>query len=603
MLTLTLSRGIHMGNATPGFHSEFSIVIPTYNRRAVLVETLTALARTVAPWPCELIVVDDGSSDDSAAAARNVPMPFPTTVIEQPNAGAAAARNRGAAAAHGEFLLFLDDDMAADPQLLVEHSAALRAGADAVVGSVPLHPDSPPTLLTHGVERWARQRHERLARTAGQLTLPDLLTGQLSVRRTAFTAVAGFDTRFTAGGTFGAEDTDFLYRLLNSGLRARFAPGAVSYQRYVVTPEQCLRQWRQAGRADVALTRKHPSLGRTLAQEHRGRSVTGRILRGTAGRVPAPVGRAVTRTVLKRADANRTDLATQWAFSRLRDAQYWHGVHESGGLEGMRMPPSAVRVLAYHAIEDVTDPRLRQYSVPPEQFESQLMALAAAGFRFIGPEDLLGQLDGRPVPERSVLVSFDDGYTSNYDYAAPVLERMGIPAVLFMVTGRIGQWNTWDTAAGATRLPLMNAEQLTDLVARGWEIGAHTRAHAHLSALRPNALEDELIEARDEIVRSGLPRPRLLAYPYGEHNVRVRAVAKRAGYAAAFALETARATMDAGNRYAVPRLEVTRALSPEALVRLAIDPPDQRWRHVRREVRGAGRAVLTGVLPERLVAR
>ena len=571
------------------YRYEFSVVIPTYQRRDVLIRTLNALAKLLTPGRCELIVVVDGSTDGSAETARAVSLPFPVMVIEQPNAGAAAARNRGAAAAQGEFLLFLDDDMQAAPELLVEHGKVLRAGADAVVGSVPLHPEAPATLLTPGVARWARQRHDRLVRTEGALTLPDLLTGQLSVRATAFKTINGFDTRFTAGGTFGAEDTDFLYRLLTSGMEIRFAPGATSYQWYVVTPEQNLRQWRQAGRADVVLTRKHPALSGALAKRHGSRSLTGAFVRTAGERCPAPLGRAVTRTVLKRAAADRTDLATQWAFSLVRDAHYWRGVREGGGLAGQRPAP---RVLAYHIVEDIADPVLRPYSVTPEQFERQMEALSAAGFDFVGPEELLSGLDGRPIPNRSVLISFDDGYTNNYDHAAPVLERLGIPAVLFVVTDQIGRWNAWDAAHGGARLPLMTVEQLTELTTRGWEIGAHSKTHSHLSLLSPTELKEELVNSRDELVRAGLPSPRLLAYPYGEHNARVRHAAERSGYAAAFALTGARTTVEGRNRFAVPRIEVTRELSPDQLVRLALNPPRQRWRDLSREARGAGRAAL-----------
>ncbi len=244
----------------------FSIVVPTYERRDVLVESMRSLARLETPWPVELVVAVDGSTDGSADAARAVEVPFPVTVIEQSNAGAAAARNAGAAAARGEYLLFLDDDMTADPRLLVEHDTVLSAGADAAVGHIPLHPDSPRTLLTPGVDRWVRLRHERLTRTEGQLALGDLLTGQLSVRADLFRAAGGFDEDFNAAGSFGAEDTDFLHRLLTGGAAVRYAPGAVNWQRYVVTPDQYLRQWKQGGRADAVLTRKHPELAPTLAE-------------------------------------------------------------------------------------------------------------------------------------------------------------------------------------------------------------------------------------------------------------------------------------------------------------------------------------------------
>ena len=84
-------------------------------------------------------------------------------MIEQANQGGAAARNAGAAAADGAMLLFLDDDMEADPAMLAEHERSHAEGADLVLGDFPIHPDSPTTVLSQGVGRWARRRRELLA--------------------------------------------------------------------------------------------------------------------------------------------------------------------------------------------------------------------------------------------------------------------------------------------------------------------------------------------------------------------------------------------------------------------------------------------------------
>src|SRR3954451_12058345 len=89
----------------------FSIIIPTFNRRDIVLDTVTSLVATRRPWPCELIVVVDGSRDGTVEALRSLDLPLPLTVHEQPNQGSAAARNAGAAAARGRYLLFLDDDM------------------------------------------------------------------------------------------------------------------------------------------------------------------------------------------------------------------------------------------------------------------------------------------------------------------------------------------------------------------------------------------------------------------------------------------------------------------------------------------------------------
>lgn len=239
-----------------------SVIVPTYERRDLVLEAVRTLARQAFDHPFEVIVVVDGSRDGTAEALQRTTWPFPLHVIEQANQGAARARNRGAAEATGEILQFLDDDMTADPHLLAEHDRSQREGPEVVLGHMPLHPDSPSGLLSSGVEHWVEQRRHRLAQPGAELTLHDLLTGQLSVSRAAFDRVGGFDLRFTRAGTFGNEDVDLGYRLLQSGFRCVFNSAAVSWQRYVVGPAELLRRTRDVGRADVAFTRKHPEQGR-----------------------------------------------------------------------------------------------------------------------------------------------------------------------------------------------------------------------------------------------------------------------------------------------------------------------------------------------------
>ena len=244
----------------------FSIVVPTFQRREVVRDAVTALCKVDYAGSLELIVVVDGSTDGTAEAVREIACPFPVEVVEQPNTGAARARNRGAQVATGDILLFLDDDMMAAPDLIGQHARSHQKGADAVLGHIPLDPQSPPTFLAEGAGIWAEDR-ARALRSGKPLDLFDLLTGQLSVRRSLFEALGGFDERFTAGGSFGDEDLDFGVRLLERA-RVEFNPDAVSHQRYVVTPSRCMEQWRDAGRADVAFARKHPSRARELFRLH-----------------------------------------------------------------------------------------------------------------------------------------------------------------------------------------------------------------------------------------------------------------------------------------------------------------------------------------------
>src|SRR5215813_8372071 len=107
---------------------ELSVVIPTYNRAESLRRCLLALGQqTQSAADFEVIVVVDGSSDGTCAMLERLSTPYQLVVIEQqPNQGAAVARNRGAERASGKYCLFLDDDIVAGPALIAEHLAGQR---------------------------------------------------------------------------------------------------------------------------------------------------------------------------------------------------------------------------------------------------------------------------------------------------------------------------------------------------------------------------------------------------------------------------------------------------------------------------------------------
>ncbi|MEU4239613.1 glycosyltransferase [Actinoplanes sp. NPDC026619] len=577
-------------DATP---FRFSIIIPTYNRREILLDTVNSIAGTQRPWPCELIVVIDGSQDGSAEALRELDLPLPLTVVEQTNQGAAAARNTGAAAARGELLLFLDDDMAVEKDLIIEHEKTLMAGADASVGHMHVDQRSPHNLMTRGVERWAAQRHDRLEKSGGKLGMTDFLTGQLSVRADYFRKVAGFDGGITADGAFGGEDTDLVYRLLQNGAQLRFSAKAISHQRYVVSAGKSIRQWEQAAHADVALSRKHPGMGAMLNAGYGGDSIVGRLTRAVAA-LPAAVLRPFEQQVSRRVDNGRMDTATDGMFTMLRRIAYWRGVRSRGGYDLSTDP--GVRILAYHQIEDVDDPNLAAYSVRPELFEQQLEALIAAGWSFITGDDLLEHLAGRPLKPRSVLLTFDDAYESLLINATPIMTRLGVRGMTLVVSDELGGYNSWDAAEGHTKLPLLDADQLDHMRPSGWEIDSHTRRHAHLTQLRSTELAADLAGSREAIARAGLGTPRFLAYPFGEHDRRVRAHARKAGYSAAFALRTENTHPGNGNRYALPRIEVGNQSTPDKLLRQLANPAViARGDVLRRELRGLASGVLSRV--------
>jgi peptidoglycan/xylan/chitin deacetylase (PgdA/CDA1 family)/GT2 family glycosyltransferase len=506
----------------------------------------------------EVIVVVDGSQDGTASALGRLDTPFPLRILEQPNHGAATARNVGAAAARGEILLFLDDDMVADPHLLSEHDRSHQQGADMVLGHIPLHPETPSTILSRGVKTWTDRRLERLTAPGAELTLHDLLTGQMSLSRVTFYTVGGFDTDFTYSGSFGDEDIDFAYRVRLRGFKIIFNPKAVSWQYYAVQSVQFLRQWRQAGHADVAFARKHPEQARMIfllnGAERRINRYAWRPL------VAIPILNVLVLYVLRRlvltlVHRGRQGVFTSKLFFSTKRVEYWRGVREAGGIPERR----TARVLAYHAVADLDGaPVVGSYAVPPDAFRRQLDSLERAGFRFLHPDEFLRFLHGSGgLPRRALLLTFDDCYRDLLDVVSPILQERRIPAIGFAVSGCLGGTNVWDATIGAPQVPLLNADGLRQLTAKGFEIGAHSRTHRSLPPLSAADLDQEIAGSVEDLEKIGLRRPRLFAYPYGESDYKIHAVIRKADLQAAFLVlpGVVRAGHDP---FRIPRIEILR---------------------------------------------
>ena len=198
---------------------------------------------------------------------------------------------------------------------------------------------------------------------------------------------------------------------------------------------------------------------------------------------------------------------------------------------------SDVLVLCYHAVS----PRWpADLSLTPEAFERQLALLAGRGYVGATFHDAVTA----PPAKRTMVVTFDDAYLSVLELGKPVLDRLGLPATVFVPTDypdRDGPmaWpgiDQWMGTEHEAELRPMTWAQMAGLAEAGWEIGSHTCSHPHLTRLDAAALDREMAASREECERR-LGRPcRTIAYPYGDYDQRVVAAAARAGYEAACTL-------------------------------------------------------------------
>ncbi len=191
-------------------------------------------------------------------------------------------------------------------------------------------------------------------------------------------------------------------------------------------------------------------------------------------------------------------------------------------------------------------------SISPAQLRSLVRAIRASGHAIVPLAELLA----RPSEPRRVALSFDDGMHSVHEHARPILQEEGVPATLFLTTGHVGRDSQWPTLPDdAPVFPMLGWAEVEDLRAAGWDIQAHTVSHPHLPALDDARIEAELAQAA-EVIESRLGRrPDLLAYPYGTHDERTVAAARR-HYRFAVTTRMAALADSIPDAHRVPRLDV-----------------------------------------------
>lgn len=202
-----------------------------------------------------------------------------------------------------------------------------------------------------------------------------------------------------------------------------------------------------------------------------------------------------------------------------------------------------IPVLMYHSINYEKNNILR---VPKEKFAAQMKWLYENGYTTLSLDEVCDAVENkRGVPEKSVVLTFDDGYKDNYENAFPVLKKYNFKATIFMITGKIG-----DSKNG-----YLTAEQIREMDSRGIRVESHTVSHSDLDALSYNEQYKELSESKAALEKL-LGRPVcFLAYPSGKYNADTVKAAKKAGYKMCFKMKGGIGSID-DDRYEFPRFFV-----------------------------------------------
>ncbi len=249
---------------------DYSIVIPSYNRKEVLGEVLGALGRQESAPSFEVVVVDDGSTDGTDAFLRSYDAPFPLQILQQENQGPAAARNAGVAAAAGERVAFLGDDTVPSSGWLKAHEAATRTagarrirdegGALGVIGYTSWHPRMKLTRFLRYINEFGLQFGYALLDDPEDVGFQFFYTSNLTLPRQLL-----LDEPFDVSFPYAAwEDIEVSYRLYSKGFRLHYAPEAVVAHDHPTDLRRFAERQERAGFCAVVFYRLHPELGAFL---------------------------------------------------------------------------------------------------------------------------------------------------------------------------------------------------------------------------------------------------------------------------------------------------------------------------------------------------
>jgi peptidoglycan/xylan/chitin deacetylase (PgdA/CDA1 family) len=219
------------------------------------------------------------------------------------------------------------------------------------------------------------------------------------------------------------------------------------------------------------------------------------------------------------------------------------------------MPPS-VPILMYHSIADTATSRFRRWTVAPERFAAHMEHLATSGRAPLTVERLARCLTGsETLPERPVVITFDDGYADFRTAALPVLREHGFPSTLFITAGYVGGTSEWLIREGETRRPMLTWRDLEVMAGDDLEYAAHGFSHRQLDTLRLAEAVGDIGRGREMTERRlGIPVA-TLAYPHGYSTPALQRAVRDLGFVAACGVEHAMSS-PADNRFSLARIIV-----------------------------------------------
>jgi peptidoglycan/xylan/chitin deacetylase (PgdA/CDA1 family) len=228
-----------------------------------------------------------------------------------------------------------------------------------------------------------------------------------------------------------------------------------------------------------------------------------------------------------------------------------------------------VPVLMYHSISDHTNPKFKQFVVSPKLFAEHMAYLHQHKYTPITVSQFVAALThrGNKLPDRPVVLTFDDGFADFYTVALPIIKRYGFTATLYTATAYINGTSRWLQHEGETARPMLTWEQLGEINASGIECGGHSHSHPQLDTLSQAEAYSEILQCKRHLEDHLHQEVLSFAYPFGYHTASIRRQVQEAGYTSACAVKFAMSS-EKTDPFALARLIVRPNTTQGALASL-----------------------------------
>ncbi|MEA4910821.1 Poly-beta-1,6-N-acetyl-D-glucosamine N-deacetylase [bioreactor metagenome] len=203
---------------------------------------------------------------------------------------------------------------------------------------------------------------------------------------------------------------------------------------------------------------------------------------------------------------------------------------DSASFSSSSLPEDKVVVLGYHQVRNVEvsdGPKARLFITSPETFEKEIKLLSDEGYISISVTEYINYLKNKkenPIPKKSVVITFDDGYLTQYTNAFPILKKYGMKATLFLYMDCIDKYPA-----------CMTSSQIEEMTALGITVANHTLRHSFLTEQKEAVIKKEVLDNQNLLEKKfGKENvEKVLAYPYGSQNEKIKFIIQNLGYVGA----------------------------------------------------------------------